>query len=39
MYFTATWCPPCKKIGPIFEKMAPDFPDITFIKVRTLYYF
>merc|ERR1712232_218047 len=31
--FTATWCPPCRMIGPIFEQMAKDFPDVTFIKV------
>ena len=32
-YFTASWCPPCKMIGPIFEKMAPEYPDIQFLKV------
>lgn len=32
-YFTATWCPPCKMIGPIFEKMAPEYPSIEFLKV------
>ena len=31
--FTATWCPPCKRIGPIFEKMAEDNSDVLFIKV------
>ena len=28
----ATWCPPCKMIGPIFEKMAPGI-SIEFLKV------
>ena len=23
--FTASWCPPCKRIGPIFEGMAPQY--------------
>ena len=32
-YFTATWCPPCKLIGPIIEKMAPEYPEIQFLKV------
>merc|ERR1712183_928578 len=31
--FTATWCPPCKMIGPIFEGMAKDYTDWTFKKV------
>lgn len=31
--FTATWCPPCKMIGPIFEGMASEFPDVEFLKV------
>lgn len=29
----AEWCPPCKKFGPIFEKVAKEFPDIEFVKV------
>mmetsp|Transcript_4182 Transcript_4182/g.8684 ORF Transcript_4182/g.8684 Transcript_4182/m.8684 type:complete len:104 (+) Transcript_4182:102-413(+) len=31
--FTATWCPPCRMIAPIFEKMAEDNPDVDFAKV------
>merc|ERR1712232_135711 len=31
--FTATWCPPCRMIGPIFAKMADENPDVAFVKV------
>ncbi len=31
--FTATWCGPCKVIGPVFEKLSHEFKDITCIKV------
>jgi len=31
--FTATWCGPCKMIGPYFEKLAVEYPDIEFVKV------
>merc|ERR1712228_1123966 len=31
--FTATWCSPCKRIGPVFEKLAEQYPDIKFFKV------
>ncbi|XP_065647363.1 uncharacterized protein LOC100205970 isoform X3 [Hydra vulgaris] len=31
--FTATWCGPCKMIGPKFEKLAEKYSSIKFIKV------
>lgn len=31
--FTATWCGPCKMIGPIFEKLAGEYAGVTFVKV------
>ena len=31
--FTAVWCGPCKMIGPVFVKMADEFPNIEFVKV------
>lgn len=33
LYFTATWCPPCKMIKPVYESMAKQYPDIGFGKV------
>jgi thioredoxin 1 len=33
LYFTATWCPPCKAIKPLYEKMAKEYPDVAFGKV------
>lgn len=31
--FTASWCPPCKMIGPKFEALQNEFPGIKFAKV------
>jgi thioredoxin-like negative regulator of GroEL len=33
LYFTATWCPPCRKIKPMFEKMALEYTSTTFVQI------
>jgi len=32
--FYADWCPPCKRLIPIFTKLASQYPNIRFIKVN-----
>merc|ERR1712070_1027374 len=31
--FIATWCGPCKRIAPVFQKMEEEMDDVVFIKV------
>jgi len=31
--FTASWCPPCKMIAPIYQSMSEEFPNVVFTKV------
>uniref|UniRef100_A0A6U3RSM6 Thioredoxin domain-containing protein n=1 Tax=Ditylum brightwellii TaxID=49249 RepID=A0A6U3RSM6_9STRA len=33
LYFTATWCPPCKAIAPKYEAMSKRHPSVAFGKV------
>jgi thioredoxin 1 len=34
LYYTATWCPPCKQIAPIYESLSSEYhPEIAFGKV------
>ena len=31
--FTAEWCPTCKKMKPVYEKLGPLYPELDFRKV------
>ncbi|CAD6333293.1 unnamed protein product [Miscanthus lutarioriparius] len=31
--FTATWCPPCRMIAPVFAELAKKHPSVVFLKV------
>jgi thiol-disulfide isomerase/thioredoxin len=33
LYYTATWCPPCRAIAPIFEKLSEKYENIVFTKI------
>jgi thiol-disulfide isomerase/thioredoxin len=33
-YFTATWCPPCRAIGPVYDALAQEHGSkVTFLKI------
>jgi len=31
--FTATWCGPCQRIGPVFQQLAAKYPKAVFLKI------
>ncbi|RDX91349.1 TPR repeat-containing thioredoxin TDX, partial [Mucuna pruriens] len=33
LYFTATWCGPCRHISPIYTSLAEKYPKVVFLKV------
>lgn len=33
LYFTATWCGPCRMISPIYTSSASKYPKVVFLKV------
>ncbi|CAM9678872.1 unnamed protein product, partial [Hapterophycus canaliculatus] len=33
LYFTAKWCPPCRRIGPFLAELSEETPSVSFGKI------
>lgn len=33
VYFSASWCQPCRSIGPVYERLSDKYPTVVFLKV------
>ena len=35
--FCATWCRPCREVGPMLEKLSDEFEKVLFLKVSSVF--
>lgn len=39
LYFTAGWCVPCRRFGPVMDQVEQHVPDVEFLKVDADEFF